>query len=171
MANHAVIRTDLMTGTTVGADLVSFIYMDAEGNPAAIENGNVVKLEGLADTNNRELWKAVDPAADTAMRDVVVVAGVELLYDERKKNLTDYINVAGKPVRGYIPHSRDIFSVTVEALDVAEGAEPAVGNIVELMAGTKLHVAAAATEGSTQFGQIIAVEQAGRYTYYVIQVA
>lgn len=169
MSNYAVIRTDLMTGTNVAADLVSFLYMDAEGNPAAIENGNVVKLEGLADPNNRELWKAVDCAADTAMSDVVIVAGVELLYDERKKNLSDYINVAGKAVRGYIPHSRDIFSVTIEALNAA--ATPEVGNVVELMAGTKMNVAAAATEGATQVGKIIAIEQAGRYTYYVIQVA
>ena len=171
MANYAIIRTDLMTGTNVAADLVSFMYENAEGEPAAIENGNVVKLDGLADPANRELWKAVDPAADTAMKDVVVVAGVEVMYDERKKNLHEFINVAGKAVRGYIPHSRDIFSVTAEALDVAEDATVEVGNVVELMAGTKLHVAAAATEGSTQFGKIIAIEQAGRYTYYVIQVA
>lgn len=169
MNNYAVIRTDLMTGTNVAADLVSFVYMNAEGEPAEIENGHIVKLDGLHDPDNRELWKAVDCDADTAVADVVIVAGVEMPYDERKKNLSDFINPAGKAVRGYIPHSRDIFSVTIEALNAA--ATPEVGNIVELMAGTKLNVAAAATEGSTQFGKIIAIEQAGRYTYYVIQVA
>lgn len=169
MSNYAVIRTDLMTGTNVAADLVSFVYFNAEGETAEIENGNVVKLEGLYDTDNRELWKGVDCSADTAISDVVVVAGVEVNYDERKKNLSDYINAAGKAVRGYIPHSRDIFSVTIEALNAE--ATPEVGNVVELMAGTKLNVVAEATEGSTAFGKIIAVEQAGRYTYYVIQVA
>ena len=88
------------------------------------------------------------------------------MYDERKKNLDEYINVAGKACRGYHIHSGDIFSVTKEAL--TGEAAPAVGNVVELAEGTKLSVAKDAT-GATVVGTIIAVDVVGRYTYYAIK--
>jgi len=45
-----------------------------------------------------------------------------------------------------------------------------VGDTVELKAGTKLNVAASATQGSTVVGKIIAIDVVGKYTYYVILV-
>lgn len=172
MANekYAVIRTDLMTGTDVGPYLASVRYMDADGNPAEIENGCVVKLEGLMD-GERELYKGVAPAADTPLKDVVVIATPEVMYDERKKNLDEFINEAGSNCRGYRLHQHDVFSVTAKGLNIAEGAVPAVGWAVELMAGNKMNVVETATGDSTQVGTIMAIETAGRYTYYVIRVA
>lgn len=172
MANvkYGVIRTDLMAGTTVGSHLASVRYFDAENAEAAIENGCVVKLNGLME-GERELHKGVAPAANTSLSEVVVIATPEVMYDERQKNLDEFINVAGSNCRGYRLHEHDVFSVTAEALNIADGVTPAVGYAVELMAGTKLNVAASATSGSTQVGTIKAIEQAGRYTYYVIQVA
>jgi hypothetical protein len=169
MANkYGVIRTDLMRGTDVGPNLVSVRFMDAEGKPAEIENGSVVKLNGLLD-GERELYKGTAPEASTAKTDIAVIASPEVLYDERKKNLDEFINEAGANARGYILSDRNIFSLSAEALNIADGATPAVGWVVELMAGTKLNAVASATSGSTQIGKIIEIEKTSRYTYYVIE--
>ena len=42
MANYAVFRSDLMSGTTVGADLVSVKYMGPGAIETAIENGSLM---------------------------------------------------------------------------------------------------------------------------------
>lgn len=170
MANHGVIRTDLMSGTDVAADLLSVKYMGAGATETAIDNGNVVLVGDLM-AGEREVRVATTPAADSAMADVAIIATPEVLYDEHKKNLDDFVNEAGTICRAYIPRSRNIFSVTAAALNIADGVTPAVGHVVELMAGTKLNVVASATSGSTVFGKIIAIEQGIRYTYYVIQIA
>lgn len=166
MAKYAVVRTDNMYGTDVRAALVSVKYMGEDGStPTAIENGNVLKIGALID-GEREIYVGGAVAADDKINDVVLVASPEVMYDERKKNLDEYINDAGKACRGYHIHSGDIFSVTKEAL--AGAAAPAVGNIVELAAGTKLNVVTEAT-GATVVGTIIAVDVVGRYTYYAIK--
>lgn len=169
MANekHGVIRTDRMYGTDVGANLVSVKYMGTGNAEAAIDNGCVVALNGLM-TGEREIYKGVTPAADTALGKIALIATPEVMYDERKKNLEDYENEAGVTCRGYILHSGDIFSVTAEVLDAT--ADIAVDNVVELQAGVKLKVVATATASTTAVGKVIAIEKAGRYTYYVIQV-
>lgn len=164
MANHAIVRTDLMSGTDVRADLVSIQYMGADGmTPTAIDNGNVLKVGALME-GEREIFVGVDTAADTALTDVVLVASPEVMYDERKRNLEDYENEAGKACRGYRLRSGNIFSVTKEAFS----ADPGENKVVCLDAGTKMKPAAAAA--GTVLGDIIAVETVGRYTYYVIKV-
>lgn len=172
--NHAVVRTDRMAGTDVRNMLVSIKYIVTTGSgdnavdtETAIENGNVLKVGALLD-GEREVFKGSAPAANDALDTVVLVASPEVMYDERLRDLDDYTNEAGKICRAYRLHSGDVFSVTKEALDGV--ATPAVGNVVELKAGTKLNVAASATSGSTQVGKIIAVDVVGRYTYYAILV-
>jgi hypothetical protein len=165
---YAVVRTDNMFGTDVRAGLVSIKYMGANGTtPTAIQNGNVLKVGALM-SGEREIFVGAAPAANDDLKDIVLVATPEVMYDERKRNLDEFINEAGRACRGYRLHKGDIFSVTKDALDGV--AAPAVGNVVELKAGTKLNVAASATSGSTQVGKIIAVDVVGRYTYYVILV-
>lgn len=161
---HAVIRTDLMTGTDVAADLRSVRYMADGATATKIDNGCVVKLNGLMD-GEREIYKGVTPAADTAKKDIVIIATPELMYDERLRGLTKFYNEAGRNCRGYILHDNDIFSVTAEALS----GTPAVGAVVELAADVKMSCVEAAS-GATKIGEIIAVEQAGALTYYVIRV-
>ena len=161
--------TDKMMATDVRSMLESVKYMGAGSTATAIDNGNVVKLDGSLMTGEREIKKGVTPAANDALDAIVLIASPEVMYDERKRNLDEFQNEAGKVCRGYHLHSGDIFSVTKDALDGA--ATPAVGNVVELKAGIKLNVAASATGGSTVVGKIIAVDVVGRYTYYVIQVA
>ena len=170
MANHGVFRSDLMSGTDVAADLVSVKYMGAGSTETAIDNGCVVKLAGLM-TGEREVWKGVTPAATDALTDIAIIGSEEVMYDERKKNLDEFENEAGAIARGYIPRARNIFSVTADALNIASGVTPEVGYVVELMAGVKLNVVSSLTSGSTKVGTIVAIEKAGRYTYYVIKIA
>lgn len=163
---YGIVRTDNMYGTDVRAALVSIKYMGEGGDtPTAIENGSVLKVGALIE-GEREIYVGGAVAANDKVEDVVLVASPEVMYDERKKNLDEYINDAGKACRGYHIHSGDIFSVTKEAL--AGAAVPAVGNVVELAAGTKLNVVTEAT-GATVVGTIIAVDVVGRYTYYAIK--
>lgn len=166
MANYGVVRLDNMSGTTDGTLLRSVRFYDND-KEAAIENGRVVLIGDLLD-GQREVRKATAPAATSTLAHVGLVAAPELMYDERKRNLTEFINEAGENVRVYIPHVRDIFSVTAEALDAA--AAIAKGNLVELQAGTKLKVVATATDKSTQVGKIVDIETVGSLTYYVIEV-
>lgn len=173
--SYGVVRTDLMYATDVRSGLVSVKYIVTAGDPAvstptAIENGNVLKLGALLE-GEREIFEGTAPAANTPIDEVVLIASPEVMYDERKKNLDEFINEAGKACRGYRLHTGDVFSVTKDALDGA--ATPAVGDVVELKAGTKLNVVAAgtgATEGSTVVGKIHDIETVGRYTYYAILV-
>lgn len=170
MDTHGVFRSDLMSGTDVAADLVSVKYMGKDGNTeTAIDNGCVVKLSGLM-AGEREVWKGVTPDANTALSDIAIIGSEEVMYDERKKNLDEFENTAGTISRGYVPRSRNIFSATKDSLNIGDGVTPSVGCAVELMAGVKLNVVASATSGSTQVGEIIAIEPAGRYTYYVIKI-
>lgn len=162
MAKHAVVRTDLMDGTDVRGQLVSVKYMGADGaTPTEIDNGNVLKVESFID-GEREVYAGVTPAADSAITDIVLVASVEVMYDERKKNLDEYVNEADKICRGYRLNHGNIFSVTAEALT----GTPAKDAVVTLGADTKLAVGGS----GTAVGKIIDVETAGRYTYYAIKV-
>jgi len=161
---NAVVRTDKMFATDNRAGLVSVRYQPSD-TMTAIDNGNVVKI-GALEEGSREVYKGVTPAADDAIKDIVLIASPEVMYDERKRNLDEFQNAEGAIARGYHLHTNDIFSVTKEALT---GDEPAVGKVVELAAGTKLNVAASAT--GTLVGTIIDINVVGRYTYYVIQVA
>lgn len=163
---HAVVRTDLLAGTDVRSELASVRYQPSN-TMTDIDNGNVVKLGALED-GSRTVYKGLTPAASDAMRDIVLIATPELMYDERLHNLDDFYNKAGVIARGYRLHTADIFSVTKDALDGK--ATPEVGDVVELKAGTKLNVAASATNGSTAIGKIIDINIVGRYTYYVIEV-
>ena len=169
---HAVVRTDNMYGTDVRAGLVSIKYFDDNDKPAAIDNGNVLKVGELLaiDENNyeREIFKGTKVDADDELKDVVLLVGVEVMYDERLNSLDDYYNEANKAIRGYRFHDGQIFSVTKEALAGKE--EPAIGDVVELAAGTKMNVAASATDGATKVGRIIAIDKVGRFTYYAILV-
>lgn len=163
---YTVFRSDLLEGTNDGSRLVSVEFYDAANKPAAIENGSLVKIVGLLD-GEREVYKAVAPDADTPLEDLAVIGTPEVMYDERKKNLSDFINEAGVAARGYLLRARNVYSVTKEGLTGL--ATPAVGNVVELDGTTKGKVVAASTS-ATVVGTIMAVESTGRYTYYVVNV-
>lgn len=158
---YTVIRTDLMSGTTQPADLVSLRFYDGSDEQAEVENGVIVKLQGYED-GEREVMKAVAAASTDDLNDCAIVAGVEVMYDERKKNLDEFINEAGSIVRGYIPRSRNIFSVTKEGF--VGGVVPEKGAEVGIGTGGKIDAA------GTGLGVCADVEVAGRYTYYAIRI-
>lgn len=170
---YAVVRTDKLHGVDTRIGVCSVRYQPTVNGVATkteIENGNVVLLNGL-ETGEREIYVATTPAANSNFKNIALVAAPEVMYDERLVNLDQFINVAGKAARAYRLHDGDIFSVTKEALDGV--ASPAIGDGVELKAGTKLNVTAAAsgaTQGSTVVGKIIDKNVVGKYTYYAIEV-
>ncbi len=159
---YSVIRTDLMSGTKQPADLVSIRFYNDQDEVAEVENGVIVKLEGYED-GEREVMKAKAAKSTDSLNDCAIVAGVEVMYDEHKKNLDEYINEAGKAVRGYIPRSRNLFSVTKEAF--VGGTVPAKDAEVGIGANGKID---ASGKG---LGVCVDIENAGRYTYYTIRIA
>ena len=162
MAKYTVIRTDNLSGTDQRADLLSVRVYGTDGKAIEVENGTIVKV-GALEAGEREIYKATLATAEDAAEDCAILAGVEVMYDERKKNLDEYVNEAGKAVRAYIPRSRNFFSVTKEGF-VGRTA-PAVDGEVGIGANGKLDAA------GTGFGVCKAIETAGQFTYYVIQIA
>lgn len=162
MANYTVIRTDSLSGTDQRADLLSVRVYDSGDNAIAAENGTIVKI-GALETGEREVYKATLATAEDNIDDCAILAGVEVMYDDRARNLDDYINEAGKAVRAYIPRNRNFFSVTKEGF--VGGTVPAVEGKVGIGANGKIDAA------KTGLGVCKAIEVAGRYTYYVIQIA
>lgn len=173
--SYAVVRTDLMHGSYNAADLVSLrfcTYASSTYTPAEVENGVIAKLvelethgSGASATYEREVWTAIAATgSDTSFVDCVLVDGVEIMYDERKKKLNEYINEAGKAVRGYRLRQGDIFSVTKEGFASAT-APTSIGASVYVGANGKL-----ATSGTTVLGKFIHTETIGGETWYAIKV-
>ena len=82
---HAVVRTDKMFGTDNRTGLVTIRYY-AGSNPETggfdIDNGEVVKIEGLKD-GEREIYWATNPSVDDPIESIVLVATPLQLSDYR----------------------------------------------------------------------------------------
>lgn len=150
MSKFGCVRTDNVSGTKLGKDLVSIRYQVSDVDKA-IENGAVVVIGEYVST---EVRKGTDPVANSDINKIAIIASPEVVKKEKYNSLDEFINEAGVAARGYRPRSGDIFSFTAEALD----GEAEVGSVVELQAGTKLKVVESATEGSTTVGTVIALE-------------
>jgi len=158
-----IIRLDNVGFTKNPALIKSVKYLPADV-ATAIENGQFVAIGGLV-AGEREVHKATTPTATAT--NFGIVCTPELSYREAGYNgLDTYENEAGQVIRVGILGKGDIYSATVEGFDKA----PAVGNIVELQAGTKGKVVATLTASSTQVGKIIEIETVGRFTFYVVEV-
>lgn len=110
---------------------------------AAIENGSLVKLDGLV-TGEADLHNAKAIAAITEV--AYIVDGVEVIYDENTtKGLDDFENPANVAFRVRKPQIGDRFSVS-EAMITALASTVVVDNIAEIPAtGNKLKEVAKAT--------------------------
>lgn len=159
---YTVFRSDNLMGTAVGTYLASVRVYDAEDKPIPVENGTIVVL-GNYEEGEREVRKATLANAESCACECAIVAAPEVLYDERQKNLDEFINEAGSIVRAYIPHCRDMYSVTKDGF-VGGTAPTEVGAEVGLGADGKLDAAA------TGWGTVEAIETTSRYTYYVIKI-
>ena len=161
--SYCVLRTDLVSGTAQPADLVSLRFYGADGKVADVENGVIVELQGY-DEGQREVMHAVAASAGADLNKCAIVAGVEVMYDERKRNLDEFINEADGPaIRGYIPRSRNLFGFTKDGF--VGGVVPAVDAEVGIGEGGKIDAA------GTGLGICRHIEVAGRYTYYTIEIA
>lgn len=169
MANekHAVVRLDLMSGTTDGS-LLKSVKVYKNDSPVAIDNAQLVVL---GEREGREVYKATAPTAESKPKDLVLIASEELFYDETRTHyLTEWVNEAGIACRGYVLHNGDDFSATKEAFD----GEPEKGKFVGFAAdSTKIAVQAAADDKT--FGKIESVEKTGwgngAYEYFEIRVS
>lgn len=150
---YAKVRTDNLTGTVFGGDLVSVKYQPSSED-TAIENGNFVEVGALI-PGEREVHTGSTPAANTALSDIVLIASPEVDKTVSSNTLGEFENKAGDILRGY-KLVRGYFSVTTEALDAADAI--AVGDIVELQAGTKGKVVKTLTPDSTKVGTVEAIE-------------
>jgi hypothetical protein len=167
---HTIVTTDNMAGTRQGALLRSFKYFANDGvTRLDVDNGNVVAVKALM-TDEREVFVAQAPAVDTPLSELLLVAGVEVLYSSEKVNLDEWYNAAddASPIRGYYFIPGAVFSVTGEAF--ANGA-PTVGQVVELAAGsTLLNNVAVLTGGSTKIGEVLDIYVNGTKTFYSVLV-
>ena len=146
---YCVVTREKMQSEWVGKDRISLKYRPS-GVETSIENGNLVLVGSLID-GEREIYDSGTPAANSPLKSIALITTPEVMADERKKNLSDFINEAGDEITGDKLYSGDIFSLTVEGFT----GVPAKGKIVELQAGTKLKVVDTLTSGSTQVGKII----------------
>lgn len=158
--SKTIVRLDNVGFTKNPARIKSAMYQPS----GAIENGMFVEIGGLLE-GEREIHEVTVPTAKTVSFGIVCTP--ELEYDENGYHgLETFENPADTPIRVGILGEGDIISMTAGAFDVA----PTVGQFVELQAGIKGKVVDTPTSGSTQVGEVIAVESNGRFTYYVIEV-
>lgn len=170
---HAIVNTDLMTGTDVRSQMRSFRYGTYDDTKktltgVAIDNGNLVKLTRILD-GNQDLWMAETPAATTPLNEICIVATPEIMYDERENRLEDFYNEAEKNSTGLRLVAGDIFGATAPAWD----GTPAVDKFAVLMAGTKIKVADAAptgTNAATLIGKIINTRLHNGKVFYNVEV-
>lgn len=160
---HGVVRTDNLAGIYDGSKIVSIKFNNGTAD-AEIDNGSIVSLDAYL---GQDVYKAVKPAAEQKLGKLVLVAGIELFKDG-KKPLDQWVNEAGVPCRGYVLQQGDVFSVTA---DVIHGTPDMTTNkYADIEAATTLKAGAAAGGGKTNFAELIAIENAGAYTYYVYRV-
>lgn len=158
METYACVRTDNLSGTVEGKNLVSLKYS------GTIENGTILKVGNYID-GEREVRAATIPAVSDALSNLALVATPEVIKDKLSYNVANFINEAGSVIRGYRLCANDIFSVTSKAF--ATGQTPLAGNIVEMDGLGKLLAVSTATTGSTKIGEIKKIEG----EWFVIEVA
>ena len=143
---YAVITREKMASEFDGTKRVSLKINED------LQNGSVVVVGDLV-TGKREVYETSKPSVDTKLTDIAILTTPEVDPDERKKNLSDFVNKkdALQPATGDYLTAKDIFSLTAEGFD----GTPAVGNTVELQASYKLNAVATATSGSTVVGKIV----------------
>lgn len=162
---YACINTDNLSGSYDGTNLVSFkAYEGSEF--AELENGFLVTLDSLLTTEGeKEVWKAVAPAADAALEDIVLVANPELMYDSKKRDIAEYHIEKGEVCRGYVLRRGDRFSVTKEAF---AGEAPTDTNKYITVAGAFKSLTAGSAADNARF-QFLKVYTMGGKTWYKLK--
>ena len=119
--------------SSYNGNIESVLIHNAGGTEeVSVPNGVFVTLDGLAGIG-REVKKAV--LAEDATEDVLLVDSPEVMY-ETGADIGEFINEAGEVARAFRLADGDVISLTVDLL--ADGAEPAVGDVFGVGAGGKL---------------------------------
>ena len=153
---YAVITREAMASEYDGTKRKSAKYYNSDA-PSEIENGMVVKIAGTI-PGEREVLKVVAPTGSEDVADLWIVTTPEVVADERKKNLSDFVNEAGQIITIDKLMPNDIFSLTAEGLDGTAVAGHKVG--LASAGGVKLAVAASESGMGTVIGTVLDIANA-----------
>ena len=153
---YTVITREAMASEYDGTKRKSAKFYNA-GDPAEIENGMVVKIAGTI-PGEREVLKVVAPEGSEDVADLWIVTTPEVVADERKKNLSDFVNEAGQIITIDKLMPNDIFSLTAEGLTGTAVAGHNVG--LASAGGVKLVVDAANSGMGTVIGTVLDIANA-----------
>ena len=105
-----------------------------------LENGYFLEIKGKAKNDilgvqaDYEAYKVQKATATTKRVNLLFHASVENQYDERKLKI-DFELEAGRPGRGYMLQLGDVITIP---LDIIDGEEPNVGDMLKLASDGKL---------------------------------
>ena len=153
---YTVITREAMASEYDGTKRKSAKFYNGS-SPAEIENGMVVKIAGTI-PGEREVLKVVAPEGSEDVADLWIVTTPEVVADERKKNLSDFVNEAGQIITIDKLMPNDIFSLTAEGLDGTAVAGHNVG--LASAGGVKLVVDAATSGMGTVIGTVLDIANA-----------
>ena len=153
---YAVITREAMASEYDGTKRKSAKFYSSDA-PAEIENGMVVKIAGTI-PGEREVLKVVAPEGSEDVADLWIVTTPEVVADERKKNLSDFVNEAGQIITIDKLMPNDIFSLTAEGLAGTAVAGHNVG--LASAGGVKLVVDAATSGMGTVIGTVLDITNA-----------
>ena len=153
---YTVITREAMASEYDGTKRKSAKFYNSSA-PAEIENGMVVKIAGTI-PGEREVLKVVAPEGSEDVADLWIVTTPEVVADERKKNLSDFVNEAGQIITIDKLMPNDIFSLTAEGLDGTAVAGHNVG--LASAGGVKLVVDAATSGMGTVIGTVLDIANA-----------
>ena len=129
----AIVRKDKLLAGYNG-NLESVMVHDNEGiNQVTTTNGVFVVLAGLM-PNEREVKKARLASKNDVAEKVLLVHSPEVMYDERKWRLEDFVIPAGKPARAYHLFDGDVITLTKDLFVGTLGTDFDIGD--ELVAHT-----------------------------------
>ena len=153
---YTVITREAMASEYDGTKRKSAKFYSSDA-PAEIENGMVVKIAGTI-PGEREVLKVVAPEGNEDVADLWIVTTPEVVSDERKKNLSDFVNEAGQIITIDKLMPNDIFSLTAEGLAGTAVAGHKVG--LASAGGVKLVVDAATSGTGTVIGTVLDIANA-----------
>ena len=153
---YTVITREAMASEYDGTKRKSAKFYSSDA-PAEIENGMVVKIAGTI-PGEREVLKVVAPEGSEDVADLWIVTTPEVDADERKKNLSDFVNKAGQIITIDKLMPNDIFSLTAEGLAGTAVAGHKVG--LASAGGVKLAVAASESGMGTVIGTVLDIANA-----------
>ena len=153
---YTVITREAMASEYDGTKRKSAKFYSSDA-PAEIENGMVVKIAGTI-PGEREVLKVVAPEGNEDVADLWIVTTPEVVADERKKNLSDFVNEAGQIITIDKLMPNDIFSLTAEGLAGTAVAGHKVG--LASAGGVKLVVDAATSGMGTVIGTVLDITNA-----------